>query len=174
MALRPERNFYSTVQSICLFFLFKVKPIKLSKAGIPLGVFSQGDSSKTVKATEDMHAEETQTHVPRNTTRNRDETKEEKKHRKQEIKNDRKVSLVEAQHSLVFFGGLTWSYTPHVTHSSQNVSLSPFLGKLKRNVCSRRLQNTENSTRVNLSVFVVVVVAGETNGKESQQDRLQI
>lgn len=78
------------------FFLFKVKPIKLSRAGIPLGVFSQGDSGKTVKATEDMHAEETQTHVPRNTTRNRDETKEEKKQRKQEIKNDRKVSLVEA------------------------------------------------------------------------------
>lgn len=66
-----------------------------------------------------------------------------------------------------------------VIHSSRHallpkVSLSPFLGKLKRDVCSRRLQNTENSTRVNLSVFVVVVVAGETNGKESQQDRLQI
>ena len=45
-----------------------------------------------------------------------------------------------------------------VIHSSRHallpkVSLSPFLGKLKRVVCSRRLQNTENSTRVNLSAF---------------------
>lgn len=68
--------------------LFKVKPIKLSKAGFPLGVFSQGDSSKTVKVSEDKDVEE---NIPRNTTRNRDETKEEKKQRKQEIKNDRKV-----------------------------------------------------------------------------------
>ena len=72
-------------------FPFQVKPIKLSKAGIPLGVFSQGDSSNTVQASEDMNTEETQTHIPRNTTRNKDETIEEKKQRKQEIKNDRKV-----------------------------------------------------------------------------------
>ena len=73
--------------------VFKVKPIKLSKAGIPLGVLSQGGSSKSAKPSEDMEAEETQTHIPRNTTRNRDETKEEKKQRKQEVKSDRKVCL---------------------------------------------------------------------------------
>lgn len=56
-----------------------------------MGVFSQGDSSKTVKISEEKDAEENQTHIARNTTRNRDETKEEKKQRKQEIKNDRKV-----------------------------------------------------------------------------------
>lgn len=56
-----------------------------------MGVFSQGDPTKTVKVSEDMDAEESQTHVPRNTTRNKDETKEDKKQRKQEIKNDRKV-----------------------------------------------------------------------------------
>lgn len=92
MALQPERIFTGAFRvSIFFFFLFKVKPIKLSKTGIPLGVFSQGDSSKTVKASEDMDTEETQTHIPRNTTRNRDESKEEKKQRKQEVKNDRKV-----------------------------------------------------------------------------------
>lgn len=63
----------------------------MSKAGIPVGVFSQGDSTKTVKVNEDMDAEESQTHTPRNTTRNKDETKEEKKQRKQDIKTDRKV-----------------------------------------------------------------------------------
>ena len=75
-------------------FLSKVKPIKLSKSGIPLGVFSQpGVPSKTTKASEHVDTEETETHVPHNTVRSRDETKEEKKQRKQEIKNDRKVSI---------------------------------------------------------------------------------
>ena len=90
------REAFTGLLRVTFFFLFKVKPIKLSKAGIPLGVFFQGDSSKTVKSSEDMDAGEIQTHVPRNTTRNRDETKEEKKQRKQEIKNDRKVSWLEA------------------------------------------------------------------------------
>ena len=71
---------------------FQVKPIKLSKAGIPLGVFSLGGPRNTVKESDAMEAEETQTDVPRNTVRHKDESKEEKKQRKQEVKNDRKVS----------------------------------------------------------------------------------
>lgn len=80
-----------------LLFLvpFKVKPIKLSKAGIPLGVLSQfGVSNKNVQAGERSDTEETEKHVSRNTVRSKDETKEEKKHRKQEIKNDRKVGIL--------------------------------------------------------------------------------
>ncbi|KAJ7391114.1 Protein ltv1 [Desmophyllum pertusum] len=82
----------------------KVKPIKLSKAGIPLGVFTQpGGSSKDVKATEDMETEETETHIPRNTIRSKDETKEEKKERKQEIKSDRKVRRMEKKANKIAF-----------------------------------------------------------------------
>ena len=69
-----------------------MKPIKLSKAGIPLGVFTQSGLSKTVKDSDVNESEEEQMDVPRNTVRHKDETKDEKKQRKQEVKNDRKVS----------------------------------------------------------------------------------
>lgn len=71
-----------------------MKPIKLSKAGIPLGVFSQGGPSNSVKTSEIKETEETERDLPRITVRHKDETKEEKKQRKQEVKSERKVSSV--------------------------------------------------------------------------------
>ena len=68
--------------------------MKLSKAGIPLGVFSQEGPSNAVKTSEIKETEETERDVPRITVRHKDETKEEKKQRKQEVKSERKVSSV--------------------------------------------------------------------------------
>lgn len=76
-----------------LFVSLKVKLIKLSKTGIPLGVFSPSGVSKTVKASDIKEVEAEQMDKPHNTVRHKDETKEEKKMRKQEVKNDRKVSF---------------------------------------------------------------------------------
>ena len=99
-----------------------------------------------------MDAEETQTHVPRNTTRNRDETKEEKKQRKQEIKNDRKVGWFEAWYFLVFSAVLTLSRTSRVMHSSRHALLL----KAYAWCFLHRLENNENSTRLNLSVVCLL------------------
>lgn len=82
----------------------RVKPIKLSKAGIPLGVLSQrAESKKNVQASERIDTEETETLVSHNTVRNKDETKEEKKQRKQEVKNDRKVRRMEKKANKMAF-----------------------------------------------------------------------
>ncbi|XP_073258108.1 protein LTV1 homolog [Porites lutea] len=81
----------------------KVKPIKLSKAGIPLGVFSQGGPSNAVKTSEIKETEETEKDLPRVTVRHKDETKEEKKQRKQEVKSERKVRRMEKKANKIAF-----------------------------------------------------------------------
>ncbi|KAL9980507.1 hypothetical protein ACROYT_G009107 [Oculina patagonica] len=97
----------------------KVKPIKLSKAGIPLGVLSQGGSNKPVKTNEDMEAEEIQTQIPHNTIRSRDETKEEKKQRKQEVKNDRKVRRMEKKANKIAFKSEKQRQEQSMLHTKQ-------------------------------------------------------
>ncbi|XP_068679814.1 protein LTV1 homolog [Montipora foliosa] len=84
----------------------KVKPIKLSKAGIPLGVFSHGGVSRTLKGGEGEDVEDAkteQTCMAHNSIRSKDETKEEKKLRKQDVKSDRKVRRMEKKANKIAF-----------------------------------------------------------------------
>ncbi|XP_015754755.1 PREDICTED: protein LTV1 homolog [Acropora digitifera] len=79
----------------------KPKPIKLSKFGIPLGVFSNVGLSK--KDEDDLEAESEQMDTVQNAVRHKNETKEERKMRKQEVKIDRKVRRMEKKANKVAF-----------------------------------------------------------------------
>ncbi|XP_067033172.1 protein LTV1 homolog [Acropora muricata] len=79
----------------------KPKQIKLSKFGIPLGVFSNVGPSK--KDEDDLEAESEQMDTVQNAARHKNETKEERKMRKQEVKIDRKVRRMEKKANKVAF-----------------------------------------------------------------------